>query len=66
MQVSYLHWPVKSVNPDKLLEFKVTICCVINTLRAFISRYFSASVNSINAKELKVPDTDMDALACPK
>jgi hypothetical protein len=61
-----LHWPVKSVNPVKAFEFKVKVCCVINTFRAFISRYFSASVNRINAKELKVPDTDMDALVCPK
>jgi hypothetical protein len=61
-----LHKPVKSVSPVKVLEFKVTAYCVINKLRAFISRYFSASVNRTNAKELKVPDIDMNEVECPK
>jgi hypothetical protein len=37
---------------------------VIDTVRAFVSRYFSAAVKRVNAKEIKVPV--MDALVSPE
>jgi hypothetical protein len=37
---------------------------VINTLRAFVSRYFSAAEKGVSAKEIKVPD--MGALVSPE
>jgi hypothetical protein len=63
VQESYLHWPVKSVIPVKVLEFKVIVSFVINTLRAFVARYLSFSEKGVNGEKLKVPV--MDVLGSP-
>jgi hypothetical protein len=64
VQAKYLHWPVKSVIPLGILDIKVIVSYVIDTLRAIDSRYFSVAVKRINGEELNVPV--VDALVSPK
>ena len=60
-----MHWPVKFVIPVKVLEFKVILSCVINTLRGIVLRYLSVSEKEVNGEELKVPVMD-ELVVSPK